>query len=592
MMSSFNFNDFSTQLQDIAQNDAGIGVSFAKKSLKLDTEEDASEIVKAIRACTNLEYLDLEGNTLGPLAAKAVAQALEENGSLMRRALWKDMFTGRVKSEIPKALEYLGTALCTAGTRLFELDLSDNAFGPIGIEGLANFLTSSSCYTLRVLRLNNNGLGISGGQMLAKALLNCYDNSSETGSCPLALKVFVAGRNRLENEGAKALASVFKKLTTLEEVAMPQNGIYHKGIIALADGLSFNPGLRILNLNDNTIGLKGAQAIAKALPNFQNLEQLNLGDCLIKTQGSIILAEALAVEGSYSSLTELNLSYNSIGTKGVNPIALAVADKEQLEILQLDGNIFGTAGRVILRKLLTVSNKIESLSTLNDDESDEDDFDEGSDEKEDDESENEDKENTDNRNSYKWHTVTNGNITQVKISVAEFLKSPAGEKLLLLQGDVQDFVNHAKNVSKNDTSPELKFIQEFTRIIMIVSAFSTSGYADVRIKAQNLTDALYSKLCTFAIENDQISVWNNALLVNLGLIKAEDKNSGKIDWNLEGCFKALEIISQKDYFLQETRNTLKFFLEKPIRVNKSKVVDSFQNSKDSLKAVLGRIQST
>ncbi|OAD53446.1 Ran GTPase-activating protein 1 [Eufriesea mexicana] len=537
-MSSFNFNDFSTQLQDIAQNDAGIGVSFAKKSLKLDTEEDASEIVKAIRACTNLEYLDLEGNTLGPLAAKAVAQALEENGSLMRRALWKDMFTGRVKSEIPKALEYLGTALCTAGTRLFELDLSDNAFGPIGIEGLANFLTSSSCYTLRVLRLNNNGLGISGGQMLAKALLNCYDNSSETGSCPLALKVFVAGRNRLENEGAKALASVFKKLTTLEEVAMPQNGIYHKGIIALADGLSFNPGLRILNLNDNTIGLKGAQAIAKALPNFQNLEQLNLGDCLIKTQGSIILAEALAVEGSYSSLTELNLSYNSIGTKGVNPIALAVADKEQLEILQLDGNIF------------------------------------------------------DNRNSYKWHTVTNGNITQVKISVAEFLKSPAGEKLLLLQGDVQDFVNHAKNVSKNDTSPELKFIQEFTRIIMIVSAFSTSGYADVRIKAQNLTDALYSKLCTFAIENDQISVWNNALLVNLGLIKAEDKNSGKIDWNLEGCFKALEIISQKDYFLQETRNTLKFFLEKPIRVNKSKVVDSFQNSKDSLKAVLGRIQST
>lgn len=123
----------------------------------------------------------MEGNTLGPLAAKAVAQALEENGSLMRRALWNDMFTGRVKSEIPKALEYLGTALCTAGTRLFELDLSDNAFGPIGIEGLVNFLTSTSCYTLRILRLNNNGLGISGGQMLAKALLTCYDNSSQTG---------------------------------------------------------------------------------------------------------------------------------------------------------------------------------------------------------------------------------------------------------------------------------------------------------------------------------------------------------------------------------------------------------------------------
>lgn len=54
---------------------------------------------------------------------------------------------------------------------------------------------------------------------------------------------------------------------------------------------------------------------------------------------------------------------------------------------------------------------------------------------------------------------------------------------------------------------------------MKVSALNTSGYVDVRLRAQNLTDALYSKLCFFAIENDQISIWNNALLVNLGLIK-------------------------------------------------------------------------
>lgn len=39
-MSSFNLNDLGTELQDVTQNNAGIGVSFAKKSLKLDTEED------------------------------------------------------------------------------------------------------------------------------------------------------------------------------------------------------------------------------------------------------------------------------------------------------------------------------------------------------------------------------------------------------------------------------------------------------------------------------------------------------------------------------------------------------------------------
>ena len=53
----------------------------------------------------------------------------------------------------------------SAGCHLVELDLSDNAFGPRGIEGLVDLLKSPSCYSLQVLRLNNNGLGIGGGKV-------------------------------------------------------------------------------------------------------------------------------------------------------------------------------------------------------------------------------------------------------------------------------------------------------------------------------------------------------------------------------------------------------------------------------------------
>lgn len=133
----------------------------------------------AILNCERLECLDLEGNTLGPEAAKAISKALEIKGKHLKRALWKDMFTGRMKDEIPLALEYLGQGLQAAGTELVELDLSDNAFGPIGVKGLANLLSSSSCYTLEELRLNNNGLGITGGTFLAQALLDCYHKSLE-----------------------------------------------------------------------------------------------------------------------------------------------------------------------------------------------------------------------------------------------------------------------------------------------------------------------------------------------------------------------------------------------------------------------------
>jgi Ran GTPase-activating protein 1 len=63
----------------------------------------AKDIIQAISSCQNLHYLNLEGNTLGVDAAKGIAKALESH-SEFKRALWKDMFTGRMKTEIPKAL--------------------------------------------------------------------------------------------------------------------------------------------------------------------------------------------------------------------------------------------------------------------------------------------------------------------------------------------------------------------------------------------------------------------------------------------------------------------------------------------------------
>lgn len=60
---------------------------------------------------------------------------------------------------------FLGDGVITAQAHLVELDLSDNAFGPIGVDGLKKLFRSSSCFSLEILRLNNNGLGITGGKV-------------------------------------------------------------------------------------------------------------------------------------------------------------------------------------------------------------------------------------------------------------------------------------------------------------------------------------------------------------------------------------------------------------------------------------------
>lgn len=60
---------------------------------------------------------------------------------------------------------HLSDGVIAANAKLVELDLSDNAFGPDGVKACVKLLTSHACYSLRILRLNNNGLGVGGGKV-------------------------------------------------------------------------------------------------------------------------------------------------------------------------------------------------------------------------------------------------------------------------------------------------------------------------------------------------------------------------------------------------------------------------------------------
>jgi len=229
---------------------------------------------------------------------------------------------------------------------------------PEGMEGLATFLKSPSCFTLQELRLNNTGCGVTGGKHLAKLLKQCYELSVQANH-PLALKVFVLGRSRQENDGATALAEVFGMMGSLEEVVMPQNGIYFQGLTALADALSNNPNLRILNLNDNTFTSKGAKAMAKALKKLNKLEVLNLGDCLLKSAGAKYIARAL--KGRHPELRDLVLDSNEIRISGGLEVLEAIKESCNLQRLSMDANCFGESGEQKLRSKLEEMGKEEGL---------------------------------------------------------------------------------------------------------------------------------------------------------------------------------------------------------------------------------------
>ncbi|PVD34310.1 hypothetical protein C0Q70_05581 [Pomacea canaliculata] len=532
-----NVDNGEAQTQVALQNE----ISFKGKGLKLDKAEDAKCIIEEILKCSHMTALRMEGNTLGVEAAEAIASALGKH-SEFERAYWSDMFTGRLKTEIPPALKHLGTAIISANCHLTVLDLSDNAFGPRGVEGLVDLLQSSSCFSLRELLLNNNGLGIGGGKMLSECLLECHRKSVAAGQ-PLALRVFVSGRNRLENDGAKALAAAFKTIGTLEELCMPQNGINPPGISALVDAISVNTNLRVLNLNDNTFTATGAKEMAKVLPKLQNLEVVNFGDCLVRTEGAKALAVAL--KDSHSKLKELILSGNEIKQPGALSVAECVSNKDNLKLVDLNANQLGDEGVELVRDSMEAVGKLNALASFSDDEG-------CSEDEEGDEPPEEDTEgevNEDPELQVKGKAIT----PSKQVSAEDFLSFPSPSKLQQLGFDKVEAMKKAIGTDINDPN---RLVETVIKVSLIVSEDDAKTMKAACECADGLLKHAFDN-----IEN-AASVIPNAFLVFLGLLKSEDKKY-KAPSSITGPLLVLSHIVKQTYFPKSARDTFQFFFSRP-----------------------------
>ena len=110
--------------------------------------------------------INLSRNSYGIKACRWLAINVVSKLSNVSVINFSDMFTSRLKTDIPTALILLMDALMDKEVRV--LDVSNNAFGPIGVESLSKFL--STCPTLKSLNVSNCGLGPKGSSMVAEAL--------------------------------------------------------------------------------------------------------------------------------------------------------------------------------------------------------------------------------------------------------------------------------------------------------------------------------------------------------------------------------------------------------------------------------------
>ncbi|CRK91287.1 CLUMA_CG004965, isoform A [Clunio marinus] len=570
-MTAFNLTGVSDAIKDLIDED---GVNFAGLAAKWESANDVKDLIKAINECKKLNFLNLEGNTLGCEAAKLIGEALKKHPEF-KRALWKDMFTGRMKTEIPPALIDLSNGVMHANAQLTVLDLSDNALGPNGMTGLEELIKSPSCYSLKELRLMNCGLGITGAKMLAKALTHCYKKSVINGT-PLQLRVFAAGRNRLENEGAKALSAIFKEIQTLEEITIPQNGIYHPGMSALSEALKMNTKMQVINFNDNTITAKGAEPLAEALYAIETLREINLGDCLLKDEGGQILSDVIA--DCHPNLEYLNLSGNEIGPDVGCAIANAMGHKESLYQLILDCNQFGEDGVETISEIMEGFGKLDALS-IEDDEGEAEEDDEDDEEYRDDEQGEEEEEEdheaySDNESGGENDCIitnTSSNFSQNNFEtsldnsvllntsssnddpVVTFYNSnvPTIEKFNEIKDEdkLKSFKNVLSNASVGD--------DYLTHLVFAILKLSSIG--EESEEAKTIAQELYKEAFEYGKNKDRIKSIRNFFLIQLGLLKSEEKEFSP-KYNMKSCRSALANAIKENSLPDDEKSIFEHFL--------------------------------
>jgi Ran GTPase-activating protein 1 len=97
----------------------------------------------------------------------------------------------------------------------------------------------------------------------------------------MRLREFSASRDRLENEGIKALAEVFSTHKTLQKIEVYQNGI-RMGLSHLFAALpSCKDTIEYVDVSDNLIKRSTAEMI-EFIKTCKEVKYLNLSDSLIK----------------------------------------------------------------------------------------------------------------------------------------------------------------------------------------------------------------------------------------------------------------------------------------------------------------------
>eukprot|EP00670_Eutreptiella_braarudii_P002022 CAMPEP_0174291490 /NCGR_PEP_ID=MMETSP0809-20121228/32235_1 /TAXON_ID=73025 ORGANISM="Eutreptiella gymnastica-like, Strain CCMP1594" /NCGR_SAMPLE_ID=MMETSP0809 /ASSEMBLY_ACC=CAM_ASM_000658 /LENGTH=892 /DNA_ID=CAMNT_0015390843 /DNA_START=19 /DNA_END=2694 /DNA_ORIENTATION=+ len=317
---------------------------------------------------TVIHTLELFGNKVGNESCKHFLNMLRGNETLLRLKLGDNCVT-------TAGTQYLADGLRHNNT-LIQLHIGGNNIGDTGVTALANALRGNT--TLTSLGLRDNNISLAGVHALTQLL--------SLPHCRLA-EVQLKG-NRIGLHGAcEVLAQAISRNSSLLVLELQSNKIDADGAYSLCQSLCVNKCIHALNFNDNalnddgaahistlleqnqritTVGLsgngiakRGASALWKALQHSNNtLIGIDLGNNNLGNVGALGLANALR---SNATLLSIDLNNNSIFAKGIVHMASALMENTTLRHLDIGTNHSSNEGAISMAKALAFNSSLTRL---------------------------------------------------------------------------------------------------------------------------------------------------------------------------------------------------------------------------------------
>eukprot|EP01029_Cantina_marsupialis_P029777 TRINITY_DN782185_c0_g1_i1.p1 TRINITY_DN782185_c0_g1~~TRINITY_DN782185_c0_g1_i1.p1 ORF type:complete len:426 (-),score=183.79 TRINITY_DN782185_c0_g1_i1:143-1399(-) len=243
--------------------------------------EKAKELVKPILEEGNVDYekIILSSRTYSPEAAEVIGSALNKLEGLKIVDL-SDIISGIPMDAANATLKTISDAI--KDKKFVELDLSNNALGPHGIEACKELLENRK--DLERVYLCNDGISAEAAVTVVDLLL------FET---PSKLKLFHSFNNMSGTGGAMAIAKLIENSPKLEDFRMSTTRCTRDAGLEVAKALKTVENLTALDLADNVFGEEAAVVIAELIKNHKDLKKLCLSDTLIGEDGVTAVCKSL-----------------------------------------------------------------------------------------------------------------------------------------------------------------------------------------------------------------------------------------------------------------------------------------------------------